>query len=424
MAKVSSLKLNKKNPRKFKREKLDQLKKSLQEFPDMLYARPIVINDQREILGGNGRLIALRELDIKEVPILNAKDFTPEQQKEFTIKDNVGFGDWDWEALAGEEWGIEKVASWGLDDIPDEWKLEAPPKGPPPKEETFDVEQAVTRIKNPTAKRGDIWILGRHRIMCGDCRDLKNIETLMSGELADAVITDPPYNVDYDPEKRESYFSPDRKANPLGVIKNDKMSPEVFHQFLCDAYAGMNHGLKLGAAIYIFHADSEGHHFRNAFFTHPWKMASTLIWCKTVLCFGRADYHWMHEPILYGWKEGAPHNWYSDRKQTSLLTFPTDHYNKSGRDTDKYVHPTQKPTNILRYLMDNSLPHGDGLVIDTFLGSGSTLIAAEQTQRRCFGTELDPIYVDVIIQRWQNYTGLKAVHAETGKEWAELKPAK
>lgn len=280
LRKISELKLNPKNPRKFSESKLAQLKRSLLAFPEMLHARPLVLNKKGEVLGGNFRLTALREL-LKEgqiddeAPTLQATNFTPAQQKEFAIKDNVSFGEWDFEALAKDgEWDTASVSEWGV-DMPAEFKPPAPPKEL--KTEANEEEVAgrlLANIKTPVPAVGDVWILGRHRLVCGDCRDASVISTLMRHEQADAAITDPPYNVDYKPESRESYFSPERKANPLGTIKNDKMAPDVFHQFLVDVYTSLDKALKPGGSIYIFHADTEGHHFRNAYIQMGWKLAS------------------------------------------------------------------------------------------------------------------------------------------------------
>lgn len=420
--KVSDLKLNPRNPRSFKKNKIEELMLSLESFKKMLEVRPIVVNSNMEILGGNARLVAIKKLKWKEVPVMVVEDFSGQEQDEFMIKDNVSFGDWDWEKLTKSgEWDTGLIQEWGL-EIPDEFKPQnTPPKKDDVREEAETTSSILARHKTQVAKPGDVWILGKHRVACGDCRDAVIIERLMRHEKAMCVVTDPPYNVNYDPEMRESYFSPERLANKLGKIKNDIMSPDEFHKFMVEVYTSINNCLIDGGGIYIFHADTEGHHFRNAFKEMPWKLASCLIWYKTVLCFGRSDYHWMHEPILYGWKLGAARNWHGDRKQTTVFQFPTDHYNKGESDTDGYVHPTQKPTNVLRYLMGNSMPKEAGIVLDLFLGSGSTLIAAQQTFRACYGTELDPKFVDVIIERWENYTSEDAVHESTGKTYKQLK---
>jgi len=276
-------------------------------------------------------------------------------------------------------------------------------KDPVEDDPNIDIEKIECQVKP-----GQLWKLGDHQLYCGDSTKTDDLTALMGVEIADMIFTDPPYNVDYDPEARESYFSPERKKKPLGKIDNDKKSPEEFRNFLDQAYSNMNTHLKAGGGIYICHADSEGHHFRNAFIAQPWYLASCLIWKKTVLVFGRSDYHWMHEPLLYGWKEGAKHIWTGDRKQTTIIELPTDHYNKANSDTNgKYLHPTQKPVSLAGVAMKNSSSPGD-IILDPFGGSGSTIIAAEQLNRHAYLMEFTPLFCDVIIHRWENFTGEKA----------------
>lgn len=266
------------------------------------------------------------------------------------------------------------------------------------------IEQAEEGELDSRVKKGEIWALGDHRLVCGDSTDKEAVSYLFSERKADMIFTDPPYNVGYDAESRYSYFSEKRTQNKLGEVDNDNMSDSDFKSFLDKIYVSLDIAVKAGRGIYICHADTMGHHFRNAFIDVGWKIQSCLIWKKTVLCFGRSDYHWMHEPILYGWKLGESHVWHGDRKQTTVMEFATDHYNKSESDTDGYVHPTQKPTNLIRYLMGNSTQKGE-LVCDLFLGSGSTIIAGEQCDRVVYGFELTPKYCEVICQRWENFTG-------------------
>jgi DNA modification methylase len=274
---------------------------------------------------------------------------------------------------------------------------------------------------DPFTLPGDIWLLGDHRLMCGDSTSVDAVERLMAGAKADMVFTDPPYNVNYDPESRHSHFSETRTANPLGKIQNDKKSPEQFRAFLDDVYSAADCVLIAGGAIYICHADTEGHHFRNAFIAQPWKLQSCLIWKKTVLVFGRADYHWMHEPILYGWKEGASHSWEGDRKQTTIIQVASEHYDKAESDTGgKYVHPTQKPVKLILIALQNSSRTGSA-VLDLFGGSGSTLIACEKTRRKSRLMEIDPRYCDVIINRWQEFTGREALLEGDGRSFAAIK---
>ena len=247
-----------------------------------------------------------------------------------------------------------------------------------------------------------------HRVMCGDSTSLEQVGRLLDGRLAHMVFTDPPYNVDYDPESRPNGpTSDERAAKPLGKIKNDKKSPQEFRSFLDAVYTAVDSAVHPGRAIYICHADTEGHHFRNAFIAQPWKLQSCLIWKKTSLVFGRADYHWMHEPVLYGWKEGEAHVWTGDRKQTTIIEVATEHLDRSGDTNGKYVHPTQKPVKLILIALENSSSPGE-TVLDVFGGSGSTMIAAEKSDRRARLMELDAKFVDVIVKRWQMFTGRKA----------------
>lgn len=294
----------------------------------------------------------------------------------------------------------------------------------PPAPGQTDDDAATEPPAQPASVLGDLWILGRHRLLCGDATQVDAAERLMEGAKADMVFTDPPYNVDYDPEARASYFSPQRKAHKLGKIKNDTKTPEAFRAFLDEVYGAIDLNLKPGGAIYICHADTEGHHFRNAFIAQPWKLKSCLIWKKTVLVFGRSDYHWMHEPILYGWKDGAPHEWCGDRTQTTIVEIATDHYDKPGSDTGgKYVHPTQKPVALIERALVNSSKTGD-VVLDSFGGSGSTLIACEKNGRDARLMELDPRYVDVIVKRWQAFTGKAASLDGDGRAFDDLARAR
>lgn len=243
--------------------------------------------------------------------------------------------------------------------------------------------QAETRCKP-----GDIWILGRHHLMCGDATRLDQVKQLMGDTLVHMVWTDPPYNVDYTGKTKDAL-----------KIKNDKMSPEDFRQFLRDAFVSMYAVTEPGRSIYIAHADSEGYAFRGAMMDAGWLVKQCLVWNKNSLVMGRQDYQWKHEPILYGWKEGAPHRWFGDRKQTTVI----DH----DRPTRSEDHPTMKPVGLIEYFLTNSCQKDEN-VLDLFAGSGSTLIACEKTNRTCYAMEIDPKYCDVILKRWEEYSGLVA----------------
>ena len=247
----------------------------------------------------------------------------------------------------------------------------------------------------PVTKPGDVWLLGKHRLMCGDSTSIEAIEALCGGQLVDMWLTDPPYNVAV---QGGNHGDPERKNGKR--IMNDQMSDEQFRQFLRDAYTAADTVMKPGAVFYIWHADSEGYNFRGAARDAGWTVRQCLIWKKSSIVMGRQDYHWKHEPCLYGWKEGAGHLWAADRKQTTILEFDKPHRNGE--------HPTMKPVELFEYQMLNNTKGGD-TVLDSFGGSGTTLIAAEKNGRVARLMELDPKYCDVIVKRWEDFTGKKAV---------------
>ena len=264
-------------------------------------------------------------------------------------------------------------------------------------------EDAIPDIKPDTlSKNGDVWLLGNHRVMCGDSTRIDSVKKLMGGVLADQLITDPPYNVSYVGKTKDAM-----------KIKNDSMSDDQFRQFLRDAFVSADAVMKPGAAFYIWHADSEGYNFRGACKDCGWTVRQCLIWKKQTLVMGRQDYHWKHEPCLYGWKEGAGHLWASDRKQTTVLEF--------DRPMRNDLHPTMKPVELIEYLIKNNTK-GQDIVCDLFGGGGSTLIACEKTGRNARLMELDPIYVDVIVRRWQDYTGKKALRESDGLAFDQVVP--
>jgi site-specific DNA-methyltransferase (adenine-specific) len=255
--------------------------------------------------------------------------------------------------------------------------------------------------ENPISMPGDLWVLGRHRLLCGDSTSIDAVEKLMGGAVVDLLVTDPPYNVAYE-----------GKTSDALTIENDDMSDDDFRQFLRDVYSAADSVMRPGAAFYIWHADSEGYNFRGAAHDIGWQVRQCLIWNKNTIVLGRQDYHWKHEPCLYGWKAGAAHYWGSDRKQSTVLEF-----NKPQRNGE---HPTMKPVDLIEYQIHNSSRRGE-MVLDLFGGSGTTMIAAENTGRSSCLMELDPRYVDVIVNRWQNLTGNTATLEETGQTFDELK---
>lgn len=367
--KINNLKSNPNNPRIIKDDKFHKLVKSIKDFPEMLEIRPIVVNSEMIVLGGNMRLKAAKEAGLKEVPIIKAENLTIEQQNEFIIKDNVSGGEWDWDILANE-WDVEQLDAWGL-DVPNfetDDVLEA-------EEDDFD----ATPPKTPITVLGDLYEIGEHRLLCGDSTQTDTFEKLMQGELADMVVTDPPYNVAYEGGTKEKL-----------TIENDSMSNDDFYKFLYDFYTALSTAVKKGGAIYVWHASSEIINFAKALVDAGWLLKQQLIWVKNSMVMGRQDYQWKHEPCLYGWLAGDSHKWYSDRKQTTVINF-----DKPQRNGD---HPTMKPIGLFGYQIENSSKVGD-IVIDAFGGSGTTMVACEQLKRKSRLIEFDPKYCDVIVKR-------------------------
>lgn len=346
---------------------------------------PIVIDSKNEIINGHTRLKAAKKLGIEEVPVIVADDLTEDQIKAFRIADNkvAELADWDEELLLAELDMIEMdMGQFNIDmselDLDDS------------SEEVVEDEFDDTPPEEPQAKYGDIYQLGRHRLMCGDSTSVEDVEKLVGGGvIVDMLLTDPPYNVAYEGKTEDAL-----------TIQNDSMDDESFRQFLTNAFFAADSVMKKGAVFYIWHADSEGYNFRGACRDVGWTVRECLIWNKNQMVLGRQDYHWKHEPCLYGWKDGASHLWASDRKQTTVLDF--DKPQRNG------VHPTMKPIALFDYQIKNNTK-GNDIVLDLFGGSGTTIMACEQNGRRGYSIELDPRYVDVIIKRWEDFTGEKAV---------------
>lgn len=257
-----------------------------------------------------------------------------------------------------------------------------------------DDDAAPEVTDNSITKDGDVWILGGHRLMCGDSTSVDSVKKLIAGSDVDMLLTDPPYNVAYSGKTKDAL-----------KIQNDSMSDENFRLFLSSAFIAANEVMKCGAVFYIWHADSEGFNFRGACKDAGWSVRQCLIWKKQTMVMGRQDYHWKHEPCLYGWKDGSAHLWAADRKQTTILEF--DRPMRNGE------HPTMKPVALFEYQLLNNTKGGD-IVLDLFGGSGTTMIAAEKNGRKSRLMELDPKYCDVIVKRWQEYTGKAAVNEVTG----------
>lgn len=367
---ISQVIPNPTNPRIIKDDKFKKLVKSIEEFPQMLELRPIVVDSNMVVLGGNMRLKACIAAGLKEVPIIVADNLTEQQQAEFIIKDNVGFGEWDWDLLANQ-WDVEALEDWGLEL----------PFDNTPVQEAADDDYEIPETIEVNVVLGDVIEIGQHKLLCGSSTETDEWAKIMGEELCDLVVTDPPYNVAYVGGTKDAL-----------TIMNDKMEGSDFYQFLYDFYTALGSYTKAGGSWYVWHADSEGANFRRAMADAGLLVKQCLIWVKNSMVMGRQDYQWKHEPCLYGWKEGAAHNWYSDRKQTTVLEF--------NRPTRNAEHPTMKPVELIAYQIQNSSKVGD-LVCDGFLGSGTTMVAAHQLGRKCYGTELDPKYCQVIIDRMQ-----------------------
>lgn len=385
------------NSRTHSDEQVAQIAASIREFG---FTNPILIDGEGGIIAGHGRLAGARKLSLTEVPTITLSGLTDAQKRAYVIADNklaLNSG-WDIEMLASELKGLGDEG-FDLDLIgfsSDELAALLAEKT----EGLVDPDDAPEPPEDPVTVLGDIWVMGKHRVMCGDSTSIDALETLADGQLVDMWLTDPPYNVAYEGKTKEAL-----------TIQNDSMGDGDFRQFLTDSYTAADAVMKAGAVFYIWHADSEGYNFRGAAHDAGWKVRQCLIWKKSTMVMGRQDYQWKHEPCLYGWKDGAGHLWAADRKQTTILEF--DKPRRNGE------HPTMKPVALFEYQLTNNTKGGD-IVLDSFGGSGTTLIAAEQSGRISRLMELDPKYVDVIITRWQEFTGREATHAETGETFNSM----
>ena len=376
-----------------------QIAASIREFG---WTNPILIDGENTIIAGHGRLLAARKLGMEEVPAIILDHLSKAQQRALVIADNqlaLNAG-WDIDMLKAEieDLNLEgfDLGLLGFDDKFLDGLLELEPE---PTEGLTDEDAVPDVPEQPKTVLGDVWVLGNHRLMCGDSTSIDHMQTLTGGGLVDMWLTDPPYNVAYEDGTKEKL-----------TIQNDNMADDEFRQFLRDAYTAADAVMKPGAVFYIWHADSEGYNFRGAAKDAGWQVRQCLIWKKSTMVMGRQDYHWKHEPCLYGWKDGAAHLWATDRKQTTILEF-----DKPSRNGE---HPTMKPVELFEYQMLNNTKGAD-IVLDSFGGSGTTMIAAEKHGRHSRLMELDPKYCDVIVKRWQDFTGQKAVHAETGQVFGE-----
>lgn len=375
--KLKDIKPYEKNPRK-NDDAVPYVAESIKQFG---FKVPIVIDKNNIIVAGHTRYKAAKKLGFKSVPCIIADDLTDEQIKAFRLADNKVSekAEWDFDLLNTELDDIIDLDMelFGFEDVLQDDAEEAV-------EDEFEVELPA----EPKSKLGDIYQLGDNRLMCGDSTVLEDVEKLMDGARADMLLTDPPYNVNYEGKTKDKL-----------KIKNDKMNNDNFRQFLIDAFSNADMVMKPGAVFYIWHAESEGYNFRGACFDVGWTVRQCLIWNKNYMVIGRQDYQWKHEPCLYGWKEGAGHLWTSDRKQTTVINF--------DKPTRSDIHPTMKPIPLFDYQIKNNTRVGD-VVLDLFGGSGTTIMACEQNGRCGYAMEYDPQYVDVIVDRWEKFTGNKA----------------
>lgn len=414
---LKDLKLLENNPRKISKESMEQLIKSITDNPDYFEARPIILSDRTGelvIIAGNQRYKAAKKIGLKQVPTFLLSGLTEEREREIVIRDNVSNGEWDNDILR-DEWGMCPLEDWGVSV---DWKAEEEPKEA--KEDDFseeDAEQAPV-----ICQKGDIWQLGEHRLMCGDSTENQDVEKLVGGGTVDLWLSDPPYNVAYQGGTKDKL-----------TIANDNMSSDDFLEFLTKAFSLCEGVLKKGGAFYIWFASREHINFERALNKVGLQVRQELIWNKNALVLGRQDYQWKHEPCLYGWKEGATHYFIDCRTKTtvqedsveldlakmkkedmkrlleSILKSPIPttiiDENKPTRNGE---HPTMKPLKLIGRLILNSSRERES-VLDTFGGSGSTMMACEQLNRKCYMMELDPHYCDVIIARWEKLTGKQAV---------------
>lgn len=378
---IDSLKPYERNNKKHPQTQIDMVAESIKQYG---FVQPIVIDKNNVVVIGHCRLLAGKKLGLTEVPCISVKDLTKEQVRKLRILDNkTNESEWDFDNLKLELADLD-FSDFGDIDFGVDFE---------DKEETIEDDAPEVDEKNePTCKFGDVWVLGNHRLMCGDSTSEEDVKKLVGGAYIDLFITDPPYNVDYEGKTKDKL-----------KIQNDKKEDSEFREFLIKAFSCANKVLKEGACFYIWHAESEGYNFRGACFDIGWKVRQCLIWNKNAMVMGRQDYQWKHEPCLYGWKEGASHLWVGDRKQTTVINF-----NKPLKNGE---HPTMKPVGLFAYLIQNNTKMHD-CVLDLFGGSGTSIIACEQLNRTCYMMELDPKYCDVIIKRWENLTGKKAIKGE------------
>jgi site-specific DNA-methyltransferase (adenine-specific) len=400
------------------------------------WQQPIVVDDNNVVVIGHCRLLAAKRLGLREVPVTVASGLTDEEIRELRIADNkTNESAWDFEMLDRDRAGL------AFDGFAFDWMQasdggEEPPE-PEAVEDNFDPDEDVPEESD--IKLGDVFILGRHRLMCGDSTDSDDVLTLMGGEKVDLFLTDPPYNIDYKykQENLAQFRTNKRVANGNVEIANDAMSNGEFMDFLLHAFSSANKVMRPGCAFYVWHADLYGHIFRQAVIDTGWNLKQVLIWVKNRFTLSRQDYHYRHEPVLYGWKDGAAHYFIDSRKNDTVFDDAIDIKKLSKQEmaalleevfSDKVpttvlyedrpffndIHPTMKPIKLMARLVANSSKLGWN-VLDLFGGSGSTMMACEQLGRNCYTMELEPCYVQAIIQRWYHFTGEQVYKVDNGQ---------
>ena len=387
---VAEIKPDEHNARKHSDEQIMELRRSLREFG---FVNPLLIDKDKKIIAGHGRLTAAIAEGMTAVPCIFVEHLTEAQRRAYLIADNrlAEHATWDIAQLNEE---LKFLDDLGFDVSITGFEL------PELEQEAVDDGYEPELPATPKSQEGQVYRLGRHRLMCGDSTSAEDVARLMDGAQADMLLTDPPYNVDYKGKTKQEL-----------TIENDAQSDDAFLEFLVKAFTNAQEHMKPGAVFYIWHADSNGYVFRAAVQEAGLTVRQCLIWVKNSMVMGRQDYQWKHEPCLYGWKDGAGHSWFSDRSQTTVLEF-----DKPSRNGE---HPTMKPVAIFEYQMLNNTKGGD-IVLDSFAGSGTTVIAAEKNGRVAHLMELDPRYCDVIIKRWQDFTGKAATLEGDGRTFNEI----
>lgn len=371
--KLSEIRLNPDNPRTISKKNMDLLVKSLREFPEMLELREIVVDETMTCIGGNMRMLALRKIGAKECIAKIVTGLTPEQKREFIVKDNSGFGSWDMDSLSSS-WTDLPLVDWGV-DLPEDWLKEEETVGDA--EPQIDKAEELNKVwqVNP----GDLWQIGEHRLLCGDSTKKEDVERLMGGEKALLMVTDPPYGVDYDPEWRAK-AGVNKNKGKMGKVINDDVADWSLAWSLFD-----------GDVVYVWHAGRRASEVQTSIEKAGFLIRNQIIWAKDRMALSRGDYHWQHEPCWYAVRDGYPGHRTKDRSQTTLWTIP-------ARDDEGHGHSTQKPLECMSRPIRNHGEDGD-LVYDPFLGSGTTMVACQNLNRKCRGIEISPNYCSVILQR-------------------------